>query len=253
MFRQFANPAPLGLSAFALTTFVSSMINLKARSLVEPNIVVGLALFYGGVMMILSGMWEMAVGNTFGATALTSYGGFWLSYGCIFIPAFGIQAAYNPTADGGAALASAVGIYLAGWFIFTSMMLICTLKATVEFFLLFLCVDMTFLMLAIGYFSSVESAFITAGGAFGIGVAFIGWSVSLMVFFWKARLIVVGTSRWLEYLMRIIPSLDFPRSPSRGQLNQFLEHVVQVPKNLMLYVGRDVFIVLLRQTKLSIV
>jgi uncharacterized protein len=55
--RKFANPAPLGLSAFALTTFVLSLINAGARNLTEPNVVVGLAFGYGGLVQLLAGMW----------------------------------------------------------------------------------------------------------------------------------------------------------------------------------------------------
>ncbi|OQV07000.1 hypothetical protein CLAIMM_11494 [Cladophialophora immunda] len=84
--RKFANPAPLGLSAFALTTFVLSLINLEVRGLSEPNIVCSLAFAYGGLVQLLAGMWEMAVGNTFGATALSSYGGFWIAFGIILTP-----------------------------------------------------------------------------------------------------------------------------------------------------------------------
>lgn len=84
--NNFANPAPLGLSAFALTTFVLSLINLKTRGIAEPNIVVALAFGYGGLVQLCAGMWEMAVGNTFGATALSSYGGFWLSFAIVLTP-----------------------------------------------------------------------------------------------------------------------------------------------------------------------
>lgn len=55
--RKFANPAPLGLSAFALTTFVLSLINLGTRGLTEPNIVIGAAFAYGGLVQLLAGMW----------------------------------------------------------------------------------------------------------------------------------------------------------------------------------------------------
>ena len=55
--RKFANPAPLGLSAFALTTFVLSLINVGTRGLAEPNIVVALAFGYGGLVQLLAGMW----------------------------------------------------------------------------------------------------------------------------------------------------------------------------------------------------
>ena len=107
--RKFANPAPLGLSAFALTTFILSAINMGARDITEPNIVIGSAFGYGGLVQLLAGMWyvslflfllpsgvgvsgiangtrEMAIGNTFGATALSSYGGFWLSFAIVLTP-----------------------------------------------------------------------------------------------------------------------------------------------------------------------
>lgn len=55
--RKFANPAPLGLSAFALTTFVLSLVNLQTRGVAEPNIALSLAYGYGGLVQLLSGMW----------------------------------------------------------------------------------------------------------------------------------------------------------------------------------------------------
>jgi succinate-acetate transporter protein len=55
--RKFANPAPLGLSAFALTTFVLSLINVGTRNIAEPNLVVALAFGYGGLVQLLAGMW----------------------------------------------------------------------------------------------------------------------------------------------------------------------------------------------------
>jgi uncharacterized protein len=55
--RKFANPAPLGLSAFALTTFVLSLINVGTRNVSAPNIVVALAFGYGGLVQLLAGMW----------------------------------------------------------------------------------------------------------------------------------------------------------------------------------------------------
>ena len=75
-----ADPAPLGLAAFALTTFVLSMFNTGLISDAGEPIVFGLALAYGGVAQILAGMWEFKNDNAFGATAFTSYGAFWLSF-----------------------------------------------------------------------------------------------------------------------------------------------------------------------------
>lgn len=55
--KKFANPAPLGLSAFALTTFVLSLVNVGTRSIGEPNLVVAIAYGYGGLVQLLAGMW----------------------------------------------------------------------------------------------------------------------------------------------------------------------------------------------------
>lgn len=177
--RKFANPAPLGLSAFALTTFVLSLINIGVRGVAEPNIVVGLAFGYGGLVQLLAGMWEMAVGNTFGATALSSYGGFWISFAIILTPGgFQIGAAYKeagPNAEN-----FALGYYLAGWFIFTFILLICTLRSTVAFFLLFFFLDLAFLLLFLAHlYPSAEGQINTplnkAGGYFGLFAAFMAW------------------------------------------------------------------------------
>ncbi|TVY83160.1 Acetate permease A [Lachnellula suecica] len=178
--RKFANPAPLGLSAFALTTFVLSLINVGTRNLTEPNIVVALAFGYGGLVQLLAGMWEMAVGNTFGATALSSYGGFWLSFAIVLTPGgFAIEDAYSATGAGVNDFANAFGFFLIGWFIFTFILLLCTLRSTVAFFLLFFFLDLAFLFLAIGYLQAVDGAanakLEMAGGYFGLFAAFMAW------------------------------------------------------------------------------
>lgn len=177
--RKFANPAPLGLSAFALTTFVLSLINVRARDITEPNIVVALAFGYGGLVQLLAGMWEMAVGNTFGATALSSYGGFWIAFAIVLTPG-GFEIVSSLTVDGSAhEFYQSFSLFLWGWFIFTTVLLICTLKSTVAFFLLFFTLDMAFLTLAIGYMKdesgSPNASLITAGGAFGIVAAILAW------------------------------------------------------------------------------
>ncbi|ORY54587.1 gpr fun34 family protein [Pseudomassariella vexata] len=175
--RKFANPAPLGLSAFALTTFVLSLINMNAREVNVPNVVLSLAYAYGGVVQLLAGMWEMAVGNTFGATALSSYGGFWVAYAILLTPSAAALSAYEDPADE----ASVLGFFLAGWFIFTFILLMCTLRSTVMFFLLFFTLDLAFLMLSCGEFAKSNGAassakrLTQAGGGFGILAAFLAW------------------------------------------------------------------------------
>ena len=75
-----ANPAPLGLAGFAMTTFVLSMISANPVSSADAPVVLGLALAYGGVAQLLAGMWEFRTGNTFGAVAFTLVRAFWLSF-----------------------------------------------------------------------------------------------------------------------------------------------------------------------------
>ncbi|KAL8733512.1 MAG: hypothetical protein Q9181_003560 [Wetmoreana brouardii] len=175
--RKFANPAPLGLSAFALTTFVLSLINMNTRGVGHPNLVVGLAFGYGGLVQLLAGMWEMAVGNTFGATALSSYGGFWLSFAIILTPGgFAIEEAYTNMTD----FLDAFGFFLMGWFIFTTILLLCTLRSTIAFFFLFFTLDLAFLLLGIGYLhrdakGEPNPPVIKAGGFFGLLAAFAAW------------------------------------------------------------------------------
>jgi len=176
--RKFANPAPLGLSAFALTTFFLSMVNVQARGVTIPNLIVALALGYGGLVQLLAGMWEFACGNTFGATAFSSYGGFWISFALIYWPNSGIIAAYTTDPANAPQLENAVGFYLAGWFIFTFICLVGCLRSSVGLIALFFCLDLTFLLLMAGAFSGHEKVN-KAGGAFGILTAFIAWYVAL--------------------------------------------------------------------------
>ncbi|KAI9172251.1 Ammonia transport outward protein-like protein [Paramyrothecium foliicola] len=176
--RKFANPAPLGLCAFALTTFVLSCVNMHARDVTAPNIAVPLAFGYGGLVQLLAGMWEMAVGNTFGATALSSYGGFWIAYAIVLTPAWGITAPDGPYAGDSY---SPMGFFLAGWFIFTTILLLCTLRSTVAFFLLFFTLDLAFLFLMCEQFAgdmgneAAKVGLQKAGGFFGFLAAFLAW------------------------------------------------------------------------------
>lgn len=114
---KFANPVPLGLSGFALTTFLLSCVNLGVLGLDNPALVLAPALAYGGFVQLLAGMWDIALGNgrqavrstgyhgtlmsggaVFGGTALSSYGAFWISLGIILTPGgFGIQDSYSGT------------------------------------------------------------------------------------------------------------------------------------------------------------
>jgi uncharacterized protein len=168
-----ADPGPLGLCGFALTTFVLSIVNAGWLSGADDiKVVIGLAVFYGGTAQLLAGMWEFRNGNTFGATAFSSYGAFWLSFAALLIPGFGISFG----AKGGPANA-AVGVYLLGWAIFTAIMLVGTLRLNGGLVAVFGLLTLTFLLLAIGYMNG-SSGLHRAGGIFGILTALAAWYVA---------------------------------------------------------------------------
>ena len=123
---------------------------------------------------------EMAIGNTFGATALSSYGGFWISIAIILTPGgFQIEEAYTSSDPDG--FAQAFALYLFAWTILTFFFLLCTLKSTVAFFTLFALLDLAFLFLACAYQNSGPGdnephvGLLRAGGAFGVLAAFAAW------------------------------------------------------------------------------
>ena len=176
-----ANPAPLGLCGFALTTFVLSCVNAGfiIPQGIGTTIVIGLALFYGGLAQMLAGMWEFKAGNTFGATAFTSYAAFWLSFAAIFIPGTGILASF--TAKSGAlmpAFSTAVGIYLLGWTFFTLLMTLATLRSNLALIAVFVILTLTFLWLTIGFLGG-GTGWIVLGGWFGIVTALVAWYTAL--------------------------------------------------------------------------
>lgn len=131
---------------------------------------------------------EVAIGNTFGATALSSYGGFWISFAILLTPAFKIPAGYaykdsvtgELTGHGINDWNNAMGFFLMGWWIFTTVLLLCTLRSTVAFFLLFFTLDIAFLLLAVGHLAATAEGVANlpcqkAGGYFGLFAALLAW------------------------------------------------------------------------------
>jgi succinate-acetate transporter protein len=169
-----ANPGPLGLCAFALTTFVLSSINAGWFNAGATTVVLGLALFYGGAAQFAAGMWEFKTGNTFGATAFTSYGAFWLSFGAILLPGTGILDALVKAG----VVDQALGLYLLAWGIFTAIMFIGTLRNNFALIGVFGFLTLTFLSLAIGHLSGT-SGLLTLGGYLGIVTAILAWYTAL--------------------------------------------------------------------------
>jgi len=164
-----ADPGPLGLAAFALTTFVLSMFNSGLMGAGGEPIVFGLALTYGGLAQLLAGMWEFRTGNTFGAVAFTSYGAFWLSFWA-FVQFFEKSV---PKADAG----HAVGLFLIAWGIFTAYMFVASLRTTAAVALVFLLLAVTFFLLGIGN-AGPHPNITKAGGWVGLATALAAWYAS---------------------------------------------------------------------------
>lgn len=163
-----ADPAPLGLAAFAMTTFLLSLGNSNLVKGVGTGAVLGLALVYGGVSQLLAGMWEFRNKNTFGALAFTSFGAFWL--------AFFYYVKYI-AAGLGADAYQATGYFLLCWTIFTAYMFIASLKTNGAVIAVFLALTITFALLTVGALD--KSATIThAGGYVGIITAILAWYAS---------------------------------------------------------------------------
>src|SRR3954454_3139378 len=163
------DPAPLGLAAFALTTFVLSFFNAGLVSDKGVPVVLGLALAYGGIAQLLAGMWEFRNNNTFGATAFTSFGAFWISF--FVLEQF--QSSKIPATH----LGKAVGLYLIAWGIFTTYMWIASFRVSVAVNLVFLLLAATFIVLGIGESQGTDSL-VKAGGWLGIATAAAAWYAS---------------------------------------------------------------------------
>ncbi|MGI0128876.1 MAG: acetate uptake transporter [Thermoplasmata archaeon] len=175
-----ADPAALGLAGFALTTFLLSGHN---ASWIPDLIWVGPAIFYGGVAQLLAGMWEFRNRNVFGATAFATYGAFWLSYGIFVILALTTRmlSGYK-----GGDLDNAGAWFLVAFAIFNTYMLIGSMRVNMAVFGVFLTLEITEILLAIGNFNAAHTDgkhlwWLHAGGWLGVVTAAVAWYTSAAV------------------------------------------------------------------------
>ena len=181
-----ADPAPLGLAAFALTTFLLSASNANWMSHATGAAFLGYAFAYGGLIQLLAGMWEFRNRNVFGATAFSSYGGFWIGLAIwvvrVKLPAL---AAAKPAtlAATVAALNHDVGWILLAFFIFNTYMLVMATQLNWAVFGVFLTLGATEIVLAIGQFNAgsavLPTATIKVGGYIGLVTALVAWYTSM--------------------------------------------------------------------------
>jgi succinate-acetate transporter protein len=168
-----ADPAPLGLAAFALTTFMLSGHN---ASFIPDILWIGLALFYGGLIQLLAGMWEFRNRNVFGATAFSTYGGFWMS---LFI--FVVLISTGVVNLSPAAVDESLAWFLLAFFIFNTYMLLWSSMINWAVFAVFLTLEITEALLWVGLFAlpgTTALDIVKAGGWAGIVTAGVAWYTS---------------------------------------------------------------------------
>lgn len=172
--RHVADPGPLGLAAFALTTFALSLFNAGIAPESLETAVLPLALFYGGLVQLLAGMWEFRKANTFGGTAFASYGAFWLAFAA-FVQF--VEPALTAAGASETQTQTATGIFLVGWAVFTLYMFVASLRTTGALMAVFGGLFLTFLFLSLGDLLGV-SALGVVGGIAGLLTALAAWYAS---------------------------------------------------------------------------
>lgn len=152
-----ANPGPLGLLGFGMTTILLNIHNAGFFPL--SSVILSMGIFYGGIAQVIAGLIEYKKGNTFGATAFTSYGFFWLALvGLLFLPTMGLAEATDPTF---------LGMFLLLWGIFTFFMFLGSFKANFVLQFIFGSLTVLFAMLAVGNLTN-DSTLLQYAGYEGI-------------------------------------------------------------------------------------
>ncbi len=170
-----ADPAPLGLGGFAATTFVLSLVNAGVLPKATEPVVLPLALFYGGIAQILAGLWEFRNNrNTFGATAFTSYGAFWLTFYWLVTQVLGKNAIPSEN------VSVAVGTYLLAWTVFTFYMWLGSFRINAALISVFTFLLLTFAALTVGAYAGATSL-TRLGGWLGVVTAILAWYTAAAV------------------------------------------------------------------------
>ena len=140
--EKLANPAPLGLAAFGLTTLILNIVNADLVAKGSIGMVLPVGLFYGGLAQLLAGMWEMKKNNTFGVTAFSSFAAFWMALAIIVI--LEDTKVIVPVPKGG------MSVFLGAWGLFAAYLTICTLKISRALLVVFASLTILFALLAWG-------------------------------------------------------------------------------------------------------
>jgi uncharacterized protein len=169
-----ADPAPLGLAAFALTTFLLSAFNAGWMTKASGLAWLGYAFAYGGLCQLLAGMWEFKNRNVFGATAFSTYGGFWIGLG-LYVELVGAKLLTHVVTV--SLFDRDIGWILLAFAIFNTYMLVCSTAVNMAVFAVFLTLEATEIILFIGNFS-LSSGTVKFGGYVGVLTALVAWYTS---------------------------------------------------------------------------
>jgi len=166
---RIANPGPAGAISFAATAFLLSLFNVQAGGVQHPEVLVGMAVFTGGLSQFMAGQWSYSRGETFNATLFSLYGSFWMSYAMIFIPGSGIMAAYKDPLE----LSHALGLYLITWTVVTAFFLLVVIRRNLALTVMLSTIFVTLIVLSISQYSLAGMPILfsrvqKAGGVFGI-------------------------------------------------------------------------------------
>jgi succinate-acetate transporter protein len=178
MVSSITSPMPLGMIALA---FATAIIGCAYAGFIIPSgradtgLAVGAALFFGGLVQILAGMWEFRNDDTNLATIFTSYGGFLIAFGAVFIPGFGVFS----TLANASTLHQALGLFFLCWTIISGVLFLGSLRTNVAMLLTLLLLFLAYLLLTIGQLASANTTLLAIGGWIAIVTGLVGWYTAL--------------------------------------------------------------------------
>ena len=182
--ERICNPAPLGLAAFGLTTLVLNAFNSGLVDKASEGLVWPLGIFFGGMAQFAAAMWEAKKNNTFGFTAFSSFGAFWLAFAVMELLV--MNGAMQPIPKGG------LTVFLVAWGIFTTYMFIGTIKISVALQLLFAALIVLFFLLAWGVHNPDVHKIAGYEGLFTAGVALYASAAQVINEAWGKYVLPLG-------------------------------------------------------------
>ncbi|KAK9327750.1 GPR1/FUN34/yaaH family-domain-containing protein [Lipomyces starkeyi] len=213
--QTFANPTPLAILSHAIcaSPLGCDLMGLRGSGQFGAAST-GAYVFIGGLLLVLSGIFEFFLGNTFSFVVFCSFGGFWFSFAGTLIPFFNSIGAYSPTGDSQVvgvstkSFQASFGFYLCFWALLVMVFLICSLRTNVAFFLIFVTVEAALLCLTIAYFvmaegkNSLGQNFVKAGGGCLLTCGLVGFYI---------------------FTVLMLSAVDFPFQLPVGDLSHFLK------------------------------